>query len=117
MLADAGHDAVHVRDYGLHAAEDQVILERAGVEERVVVSADSDFAMLLALSRRREPSFILFAKLMLTVRLSSWPDSRPEFADHGPTGLSATRTFNVEEKTHDDAPLRPQPPPTRRASG
>lgn len=46
LLKDAGHDAVHVRDYGLHAAEDPVILERAGIEERVVVSADSDFAFV-----------------------------------------------------------------------
>ena len=48
LLSDAGHDAVHVRDYGLHAAEDLAILERAGIEDRVVVSADSDFAMLLS---------------------------------------------------------------------
>ena len=60
ILSDAGHDAVHVRDYGLHGAEDLVILERAGIEDRVVVSADSDFAMLLAVSRRGKPSFILF---------------------------------------------------------
>jgi len=59
-LTQAGHDAVHVRSYGLQAAEDALILERAGIEERVVVSADSDFAMLLALSRRSKPSFILF---------------------------------------------------------
>ena len=60
LLTEAGHDSVHVRGYGLEAAEDAVILERAGIEERVVVSADSDFAMLLALSRRSKPSFILF---------------------------------------------------------
>jgi predicted nuclease of predicted toxin-antitoxin system len=60
LLKDAGHDAVHVHDYGLHAPEDQEILERAGIEDRVVVSADSDFAMLLALSLRSKPSFILF---------------------------------------------------------
>ncbi|MGH9657188.1 MAG: DUF5615 family PIN-like protein, partial [Bryobacteraceae bacterium] len=36
------------------------ILERAGIEDRVIVSADSDFAMLLVLSRRSKPSFILF---------------------------------------------------------
>ena len=60
LLSDAGHDAVHVRDYGLHAAEDPMILERAEIEDRVVVSADSDFAMLLAVSRRSKPSFILF---------------------------------------------------------
>ncbi len=60
LLAKVGHDSVHVRDYGLHAAEDSVILDRAGTEDRVVVSADFDFAMLLALSRRDKPSFILF---------------------------------------------------------
>lgn len=48
LLRVAGHDAVHVRDYGLHAAEDSVILERAEMEERVIVSADSDFGVLLA---------------------------------------------------------------------
>lgn len=60
LLVLAGHDAVHVRDYELHAAEDQVILERADAEDRIVISADSDFAMLLAISRRTKPSFVLF---------------------------------------------------------
>ena len=60
LLADAGHDSVHVRDYGLQNAEDVVILERASIEDRVIISADSDFAMLLATSRRSKPSFILF---------------------------------------------------------
>jgi predicted nuclease of predicted toxin-antitoxin system len=60
LLREAGHDAVHVRDYGLQAAEDPDILERAGSEDRIVVSADSDFGMLLAISRRAKPSFILF---------------------------------------------------------
>jgi predicted nuclease of predicted toxin-antitoxin system len=60
LLRVAGHDAVHVRDYGLHAAEDLVILERAGSEDRILISADSDFAMLLATSRRMKPSFVLF---------------------------------------------------------
>jgi predicted nuclease of predicted toxin-antitoxin system len=59
LLLAAGHDAVHVRAYGLQAAEDSVILERAANEERVVVSADSDFAMLLAVLRLYKPSFIL----------------------------------------------------------
>jgi predicted nuclease of predicted toxin-antitoxin system len=29
LLRKVGHDAVHVRDYGLHAAEVPVIVERA----------------------------------------------------------------------------------------
>jgi hypothetical protein len=34
-LKDAGHDAVHVRALGLHAAEDEEILALAAAEDRV----------------------------------------------------------------------------------
>jgi len=60
LLSNAGHDAVPVRQYAPQSAEDIRILERAGLEDRIVVSADSDFAMLLATLRLSNPSFILF---------------------------------------------------------
>jgi hypothetical protein len=47
-----GHEAVHVRDYGLREAEDVVIFERAAREGRVIVSADTDFGTLLRPRRR-----------------------------------------------------------------
>jgi predicted nuclease of predicted toxin-antitoxin system len=59
-LRQAGHDAVHVRDLGLQAADDSEILERAASEDRIVVSADTDFGTLLSLGKGHEPSVILF---------------------------------------------------------
>jgi predicted nuclease of predicted toxin-antitoxin system len=58
-LRKAGHDAVHVRDYALQAAEDEAILARAAQEARIVVAADADFATLLVLSGGAAPSAIL----------------------------------------------------------
>ena len=59
-LAAAGWDARHVRDYALQAAADEVIFDRAASEGRVVVSADTDFATLLAMRAATTPSVILF---------------------------------------------------------
>jgi len=67
LLAEAGYDAVHVRNYQMQAARDEDIMARARDEDRIVVSADSDFATILSTRGHDRPSFILFREPNLLV--------------------------------------------------
>lgn len=60
LLQKAGHDAVHVRAYRMQSATDERILAGALEENRVLVSADSDFSAILATREAAQPSFVLF---------------------------------------------------------
>ena len=88
LLTAAGHDAVAVRDLGLRNAADDEILDRALIEDRVIVSHDTDFGTLLAVRRQTKPSFVLVrsadpftakqvAGLSLTTLMSWSPISPP----------------------------------------
>lgn len=54
-----GHDVVHVDELSMGDATDPEILERASRDERIIISADTDFGAHLAADRATGPSVIL----------------------------------------------------------
>lgn len=63
LLGPAGWDVEHVRRLALAAAPDAEVLATAREQERVLVSADTDFGALLAASRATAPSVVLVRRV------------------------------------------------------
>jgi predicted nuclease of predicted toxin-antitoxin system len=59
-LRGRGHDAVHAAEVGLERAPDAVILQRAQLESRILLTADLDYPRLLVLAQSIGPGLILF---------------------------------------------------------
>jgi len=59
-LRSQGHDAVHLREEGLHRAPDQEIFDKALGEDRIILAFDLDFGDLAALAREDSARVILF---------------------------------------------------------
>ncbi len=59
-LLKNGHDAKHLRDEGLHQIPNGEIFAKAIAENRVVITFDLDFGEIVAFSKGRKMSVILF---------------------------------------------------------
>jgi predicted nuclease of predicted toxin-antitoxin system len=64
FLRSLGHDVLRVTDLLPATASDESIVERAGQDQRIILTQDLDMTAIIALSRRQYPSLV-------TLRLSS----------------------------------------------
>ena len=62
LLRAAGHDCAHVYELGLGGQPDEQIMDLADRENRILISADTDFGELLANAPVLAPSVILLRR-------------------------------------------------------
>jgi len=61
-LQNHGHNVIHVRDVDMQTCSDEEIFNFAQKEERIIVSADTDFGTIIALRNEQFPSVIIFRR-------------------------------------------------------
>jgi predicted nuclease of predicted toxin-antitoxin system len=61
-LHEAGHDAVFLAEIGSPSASDPEVIELARREERIIITADSDFSTELALAGQAAPSIVYYRR-------------------------------------------------------
>ena len=66
-LATAGHDTTHVRILGLAGHTDDEVMALAIADERILVTTDTDFGTILALTGADGPSVLLLRGIGDTV--------------------------------------------------
>lgn len=82
-LADAGHDVTHIRLLGLAGHTDDEVMALALAEDRVLVTTDTDFGTILALTGAAGPSVMLLRGLgdSASERVAVILDVLPRVAD------------------------------------
>lgn len=62
LLSAAGFDVADTRTLGMQRWADEAIADFAATENRIVVSADTDFGAILAKRQAAKPSFVLLRR-------------------------------------------------------
>jgi predicted nuclease of predicted toxin-antitoxin system len=90
-LAEAGHDATHVVRIGLAGSPDEQVLARAADEDRILITTDTDFPTLLALSGEPIPSVLLLRGVSDTIqgRLAAIVSALPSIQEELEAGAVA----------------------------
>lgn len=107
-LIEAGYeDTEHVGELGMLTSSDDEIFDYAADSNAVVITADSDFAMLLALRRAKSPSVILLrgvADLVPSVHIRLLLANLPSLLI--PLGAGAIVSLSPERIRIRDLPIR-----------
>ncbi len=61
-LRKEGHDVLHVRDVNMHKCSDDEIFDFSQKEERIIITADTDFGTILSQRNDSFPSVIIFRR-------------------------------------------------------
>jgi predicted nuclease of predicted toxin-antitoxin system len=97
FLADAGFKAVHWSTVGPGTAPDNEVMQWAVEHDYIVLTADLDFAAILAATQRRGPSVIQLRNDMLTPRaiggavLAAIGQARQELIEGAVVSVDAAR--------------------------
>lgn len=62
QLKKYGYDVIHVRDIRMEKCCDDEIFDFAKKENRIVVSADTDFGTIVTLRNEKSPSIVIFRR-------------------------------------------------------
>jgi predicted nuclease of predicted toxin-antitoxin system len=110
-LKAAGHDAVHVSEIGLTSTDDVIILARARVEERILVSGDHDFVQMLFASGDTQPSLVLVrdVETLSSAELAALLLAALSAGLAEPLASGAIATLTRVQARYRPLPLRPNP--------
>jgi len=97
-LRAKGHEAVHLRDEGLQRLPNGEIFQKAGREQRIVLTFDLDFGELLAASAGQVVSVILFR--LRNTRADFVIERLGDVLDHSSADLEQGAIVVVEDGRH-----------------
>jgi predicted nuclease of predicted toxin-antitoxin system len=97
-LRNNGHDAKHLREEGLHRMPNGEIFTKAIHEDRIIITFDLDFGEIVALSKGKRASVILFR--LHNTRTSHLLDRLSAVLKDSARSLEEGAVIVVEESRH-----------------
>ena len=97
-LCEHGHNAIHLRDQGLHRLPNGDIFTKAAQEQRVILTWDLDFAEILALSGPHTVSAVIFR--LMNTRSTNVIRRLERVLAESAQDLEAGAIISVEESRH-----------------